>query len=159
MCPRHVLRAAGAPEQWKRVSAIIWPITHFHNKIVFSFYHKIKIWLHPYALNTCSLKKCLVQPLISFTEPTQIFAQDEHRIFFCIALQDHDPQVWSYYAKCRAHVVFNKYVPELGEVVEKRKEVTHNNESGSRPYFDQVTHFHNKFVFGFQLCKRITPVC
>ena len=47
------------------------------------------------------------------------------------------------------------YVPELGEVVEKRKEVTHNNESGSRPYFDQVTHFHNKFVFRFQLCKRM----
>ena len=46
-------------------------------------------------------------------------------------------------------------VPELGEVVEKRKEVTHNNESGSRPYFDQVTHFHNKFVFRFQLCKRM----
>ena len=47
------------------------------------------------------------------------------------------------------------YVPELGEVVEKRKEVTHNNESGSRPRFDQVTHFDNKFVFRFQLCKRM----
>ena len=50
-------------------------------------------------------------------------------------------------------------IPELGEMVEKRKEVTHNNESGSRPRFDQVTHFDNKFVFRFQLCKRSTESC
>lgn len=41
--------------------------------------------------------------------------------------------------------------PELGQVVQKCKQITHYNKGRSRPRLDEVSNLHHELVFRFQL--------